>query len=661
MKKIICYFLLLSGIAILNAQVKETKISIDASKLKYKINKNIYGHFSEHLGNCIYGGMWVGENSKIPNTNGIRNDVVEALKRIKVPVLRWPGGCFADEYHWKDGIGPKDKRPTMINTNWGGVTENNSFGTHEFMELCRQVGCEPYFTGNIGSGTVQEMSQWIEYVNSDNISPMTDLRKQNGQEKSWGVKYWGLGNETWGCGGNMKPEYYSDQIRRYGSFCKNYGNNRLYKIACGASDADYNWTEVLMKDAGSYFDGLSLHHYSFANGRTATDFDERGWFDILKSSLAMEDLVTKHSAIMDKYDPNKRVGLMVDEWGTWFAVEPGTNPGFLFQQNTLRDAVAAACNLNIFNNHCDRVRMTNIAQIVNVLQSVILTKDEKMVLTPTYYVYDLFKVHQEAYKIPVNVETPDYIFDNDKLPAVNCSASLDEDGKIHISLCNIDPHSKEKVLCSLNKYDLKNVTGQAITSDKMNAHNSFDDPNVLVPQKFSDFKFTNNGLEVLMPAMSVVVLELEGKRELPPVREIKNAKPGLSYSYYEGIWDNIPNFNLLTAKSSGEIKNFIFPQECTLENFGVQYTGYIKLSKEGTYQFSATSDDGSALLIDDDIVVSNDGLHAPQEVSGTKYLNAGFHDIKVLFFQKGGGKALEVSIEEPGMVKQPIPVEMLYH
>ena len=408
-----------------HAQTTECKVVVDASELRVKINKNIYGQFSEHLGGGIYGGMWVGENSTIPNTNGIRNDVVEALRRIKVPVLRWPGGCFADEYHWKDGIGPRDKRPTMINTNWGGVTENNNFGTHEFMELCRQLGCDAYICGNVGSGTVQELSQWVEYVNSDNSSPITELRRKNGRDSSWGVQYWGIGNESWGCGGNMRPEFYADQVRRYGTYCRNYGKNKVFKIACGPPDDDYEWTDVMMKSAYGYMDGLSLHHYSFGDGKTATDFDEGGWFDILRNTMKMDEYLTKHSAIMDKADPNKKIALVVDEWGTWHAVESGTNPAFLYQQNTMRDAVAAACNLNILNNHCDRVRMANIAQTINVLQAMILTKGEKIVLTPTYYVFDMFKVHQGALWVKTKIKSPDYVFGEQKLPAVNCSASID--------------------------------------------------------------------------------------------------------------------------------------------------------------------------------------------------------------------------------------------
>lgn len=661
MRKLLILILLTISIYNLYAQDAVTNITIDASSLKYRIDKNIYGHFSEHLGNCIYGGIWVGEDSKIPNTKGIRNDVVQALKKIKVPVLRWPGGCFADEYHWKDGIGPRDKRPSMINTNWGGVTEDNSFGTHEFLELCSQVGCEPYFSGNVGSGTVQEMAQWVEYVNSDNFSPMTELRKANGREKSWGVKYWGIGNESWGCGGNMRPEFYADLYRRFATYSRDYGSNRLFKIASGSSSDDYNWTGVLMKNAGNHFSGLSLHHYAFNDGRIATDFDERGWFDVVKKSLALENMIVKHSEIMDKYDPNKRVGLMVDEWGTWYGVEPGTNPGFLFQQNTLRDAVTAACNLNMFNNHCDRVKMANIAQIVNVLQSVILTKDDKMVLTPTYHVFDMFKVHQDAFQLPVKLKTPNYVFGTDSLPSINCSASLDIDGKVHISLCNIDPNTSKKIFCSFNKFDVKNISGQILTGDKMNVHNSFDNQDVIHPEKFTNFKLVNNVMEIVMPSKSVVVLELEGKRELPPAKELKNAKAGITYKYYSGSWDNLPNFDLLTPISKGQLDNFILPEESASENFGVVYEGYIKLAETGMYQFFANSDDGSCIYIDDEVVVINDGLHAPVEQAGVKQLTAGFHNIKVMFFQKGGGKAFNISIEGPGLSKQNIPKEILFH
>jgi alpha-N-arabinofuranosidase len=645
----------------LRAQVHKDTVVLDASYLKYKISKNIYGQFSEHLGHCIYGGIWVGESSKIPNTRGIRNDVVAALKEIKVPVVRWPGGCFADEYHWKNGIGPRDKRPSMINTNWGGVTEDNSFGTHEFLDFCGQVGCEPYITGNVGSGTVQEFSQWVEYVNSDNVSPMTEMRKANGRDSSWGVKYWGIGNESWGCGGNMRPEYYADQVRRYGTYMRNYGKNRLFKIACGPSGDDYQWTEVLMKNAVGHMQGLSLHHYAFGDRKPAADFDESGWYDIMDKTLAIERYIDRHCAIMDKYDPNKKVALVVDEWGTWYGVEPGTNPGFLYQQNTMRDAVAAACNLNIFNNHCDRIRMANIAQMVNVLQAMILTDGGKMVLTPTYYVFDLFKVHQDAMLVKSNVKSADYVFEGKKLPAVNCSASIGEDGRLNISLCNIDPKSRQTASCEIKRFKPTKGTGQILTADAMNADNTFDRPDAVHPKQFSDFRIDGQSVTVNLPPMAVAVLELEGKHELPPALEVKNPKPGVECKYFEGQWEQLPNFGTLSPKRTEVVKQFVIPESNSGENFGTQYEGYIKLPADGLYTFSASSDDGTDLSVDDNLVVDNDGRHAPEEQSGTVLLKAGFHRIKVDFFQAGGGKVLEVRIEGPGVPRQIIPPSMLFH
>ncbi len=643
------------------AQDHTATVAADASDLRTVIDKNIYGQFSEHLGGCIYGGIWVGKNSKIPNTDGIRNDVVAALKKIRMPVDRWPGGCFADEYHWKDGIGPKNKRATMVNTNWGGVTEDNSFGTHEFLRFCSLTGGEPYITGNVGSGTVQEMSQWVEYINSDNVSPMTMLRKANGRDKSWGVKYWAIGNENWGCGGNMTPDYYADQVRRYGTYLRNYGGNRLYKIACGPSSGDYAWTETMMKDAMGYMNGLALHHYAFNDGKPARDFDEAGWFDLIANSLSIEGIIDRHCAIMDKYDPNRKVALIVDEWGNWFGVEPGTNPAFLFQQNTLRDAVTAASNLNIFNNHADRIRMANIAQLVNVLQALILTDGARMVCTPTYHVFDMMKVHQNAMLVKTSIESPDYVYKGKKLQAVNCSASIDKAGTMHVSFVNIDPNSPQSVTCSLKSFKPRSVSGQILTAAAMNACNTFEQPNSVVPAKFTDCRISGTDLSVTLPPKSVVVVEVEGTYELPPPLEVKDAVPGVKYEYYEGQWENIPSFGTLTPLRSGTIDRFVIPEPNSSENFGVRYTGYIKLPADGLYTFFVNSDDGAALVIDKNLVVDNDGRHAPQEASGTVNLRKGFHEISVTFFQAGGGKVLEVSIEGPGMKKQGLPAGLLFH
>ncbi|MDZ7291968.1 MAG: alpha-N-arabinofuranosidase [candidate division KSB1 bacterium] len=492
-------------------------MTVHVKEGKERISRHIYGHFSEHLGRCIYGGIWVGENSPIPNTRGIRNDIVKALREINIPNLRWPGGCFADEYHWKDGIGPREQRPKMINTHWGGVTEDNSFGTHEFMDLCEQLGCEPVICGNVGSGTVQEMSQWVEYLTSDNISPMTELRKQNGREKPWRVKFWGIGNETWGCGGNMRPEYYADVMRRYSTYCRNYGDNRLYKIACGPYDVNYEWTEVLMRDPATrrMMHGLSLHYYTVChdwnNKGSATNFNESEWFLTMSKTLRMEEFITKHAAIMDKYDPEKRIGLIVDEWGNWHDVEPGTNPAFLYQQNTLRDALVAAINLNIFNNHCDRVRMANIAQTINVLQAMILTQDEKMVLTPSYYVFKMFKVHHEATLLPVTLQSENYVLESGgAIPALNASASRDALGRLHISVCNLNPNKSVQLECELSGADkIKSVSGEIITAERMNAYNDFGKTEAVNIQPFKKFTLKQNNLSIELPAKAIVMLELK--------------------------------------------------------------------------------------------------------------------------------------------------------
>lgn len=489
------------------------KLTIQADLPKSVINKNIYGHFAEHLGRCIYEGLWVGEDSPIPNTDGIRNDVIAALKKLDIPVLRWPGGCFADEYHWKDGIGTKEGRKRMVNTHWGGVVENNHFGTHEFFRLCELLECEPYICGNVGSGTVREMSEWVEYMTFDGESPMAGWRQENGREKPWSLTYFGVGNENWGCGGNMRPEYYADLYRRYQTYTRNYGDNRLYKIAGGANVDDYNWTEVLMREAGRFMDGLSLHSYtipgSWEEKRPALGFDEAEWFETMQKSLHMDELITRHSAIMDKYDPEKRVGLIIDEWGTWFLSEPGSNPGFLFQQNTLRDALVAGIHLNIFHNHSDRVRMANIAQMVNVLQALILTEGDRMLLTPTYHVFKMYKVHMDNELLEVSLQSPDYTYGGVTIPQLSVSASRDAQGKVYISLCNISHDDSASVSLDIRGMAPGRVTGQILTHNELGAHNTFQNPDTVAPAAFDAASVNDGSLRCELPPASVVVLTLE--------------------------------------------------------------------------------------------------------------------------------------------------------
>ncbi|GHT71990.1 intracellular exo-alpha-L-arabinofuranosidase 2 [Spirochaetia bacterium] len=507
---------------------KSAGMVINADLGKHTIDKNIYGHFAEHLGRCIYDGIFVGKGSPIPNTDGIRIDIVEALKKIRIPLIRWPGGCFADEYHWKDGIGPQSDRKRMINTHWGGVVEDNSFGTHEFFRLCELLETEPYICGNVGSGTVQEMSEWVEYMNFDGESPMANLRRKNGQDKAWGLKYFGVGNENWGCGGKMRAEFYADQYRRYTTYARDYGNYPLYRIAAGPRNENYHWTKVLMEEAGYCMNGLALHYYTRLGDknqtivqpdgneiyihhpeisrRSATEFGEEEWFGIMKSSWKTDELVSKHSAIMDIYDPEKRVALIVDEWGTWFDNEPGTNPGFLYQQNTLRDALSAAIALNIFNNHADRVRMTNIAQTINVLQAMVLTEGSRMILTPTYHVFDLFKEHQNGTLLPVSMDVPDYIYNGETLPGLSVSASRSKKGEVFITIANPDPVHGVEVKLEIRPLLPKNISGRILSSPAMQDHNTFDDADKVRPERYTGVESSGGALRLTVPKRSVVSL-----------------------------------------------------------------------------------------------------------------------------------------------------------
>ena len=514
--KNLLFLFLFSVLAIISyGQAQKTAdLTVFTNQGKFIIDKHIYGHFSEHLGRCIYGGIWVGEDSKLPNIQGYRKDVFDALKKLNIPNLRWPGGCFADEYHWMDGIGPRADRPKMINTHWGGVVEDNSFGTHEFLNFCKLLGTEPYICGNLGSGSVEEMSDWVEYVNFDGQSPMSNLRAKNGDEKPWGVKYWGVGNENWGCGGNMTPEFYADQYRRYATYARSYGENRLYRIAGGANSWDVRWTEVLMKNIPyNLIQGISLHYYtvpgSWSQKGSATEFVEKDYFATVKKAADMNNLLDQHIAAMNKFDKGNRVALIVDEWGNWFDVEPGTNPGFLYQQNTMRDAITAGLTLNSFNNHAERVKMANIAQMINVLQAIILTDETRIVLTPTYHVFDLYQPHKDATLLPYNLNGPSYSVDGESLDAVSVSCSVDKNGKVSITLVNLDPNNDIKINCRTDGKEAKKVTGKYITSSKITDYNSFDAASVVTIKEFSGAKISKGMIETVLPSKSVVLLQIE--------------------------------------------------------------------------------------------------------------------------------------------------------
>ena len=491
------------------------QLIINADQGTQTIDPHIYGHFAEHLGRCIYEGFWVGENSDIPNTRGIRNDVVEALKNLNIPNLRWPGGCFADEYHWMDGIGPRETRKQMVNTHWGNVVENNHFGTHEFFDLCEMLGTQAYICGNVGSGSVQEMADWVEYITHPGGSKMAELRKSNGREEPWKLPFFGVGNESWGCGGNMLPEYYAHEYRRYQTYVRQYGEHKIYKIACGANAADFNWTDVLMKQAVGHMDGLSLHYYTlpgdWGKKGSATQFDEAEYHKTLAECLKMDELITRHGVIMDKYDPQKRVGMIVDEWGTWYDVEPGTNPGFLYQQNTQRDALVAGLNFHIFHNHADRVKMANIAQTVNVLQAMILTDGAQMILTPTYHVFEMFKVHQGATRVPTHLQSEIYANGDSEIPAISASASRDSEGRLNLSLCHTQPGQSATVEIEVRGLQAATATGRVLACDAIDARNTFEAPHAVAPRELTSDELQLDGqkLRVTLPGASVAIVTLE--------------------------------------------------------------------------------------------------------------------------------------------------------
>ncbi len=488
------------------------RLTVHADRPGARIDPNLQGQFAEHLGHGIYGGVWVGEDSPIPNTRGYRNDVLGALRALHVPVVRWPGGCFADIYHWRDGIGPRANRPVTLNATWGGVEETNAFGTQEFFEFAELIGARVYLSGNVGTGTPQEMADWIEYVTSDTHSSLAEMRRRNGRDKPWRLDFFAIGNETWGCGGTMRPEYYADLYRQYATFIRVPKGKSPLRIASGANTDDVHWTDALMAEAAASMDALTLHYYTLPTGHwdhkgAATGFGEGEWIATLGATLRMDDLITRHAAVMDRYDPSKRVGLFVDEWGTWYDPEPHTNPAFLTQPNTLRDAIVAALNLDVFQAHADRVRMANIAQMVNVLQAMILTDGARMVLTPTYHVFEMYRPFQGATFLPIDLAAPPYHFGEATVPSVHASAARDASGKINLALVNLDPHRGVTVAAAIAGGAARSVRGRVLTGPAMDTQNTFAAPNAIQPAPIGA-RLEHGEVRVWLPAKSVVVLEV---------------------------------------------------------------------------------------------------------------------------------------------------------
>lgn len=504
-----------------SAAALEATAVIRGDKEQGVISRHLYGHFAEHLGRCIYDGIWVGEDSPIPNVRGHRKDIVEALRALQIPNLRWPGGCYADDYHWRDGIGPRDQRPRRVNIHWGQVVDTNAFGTHEFLDLCEQIGAEPYIAGNVGSGTPQELRDWIEYMTYDGDSELARLRRQNGRDKPWKVRYFGVGNENWGCGGEMRPEYYADLFRRYATFCRDFGPNRLVRVACGPGGFNQQWARVVMDQAHPHMQAFSIHFYTvvpnWQDKTPATGFGEPEWFSMLRECRQMDRAIRESKTEMDRVDRNKRIAMYVDEWGSWYRTEPG-HPGYsLFQQNSIRDAVLAGLTFHIFHEHNDRVRMANIAQTVNVLQAMILTDREKMLLTPTYHVFEMYKVHYDATRLPVELNSPDYspadasVAGEASIPALSVSASRDKAGVVHVSIVNC--HAREGVTLNadVSGIDATTVGGRILTANELDGHNTFEQPDRVQPVGFAGAKIERRQLQATIPPRSVVVLRLERK------------------------------------------------------------------------------------------------------------------------------------------------------
>ena len=497
-------------------------LKVDASKPGPKIDRNIFGQFAENLGHGLYEGIWVGPDSSIPNTRGIRNDVVAALRELNVPNVRWPGGCFADQYHWRKGIGPRDKRPATVNSAWGDVIDTNAFGTDEFMDFIQQIGSTPYVSINVGSGTPQEAAEWLEYMTAAAPTALAKERAANGHPEPYKVGFLGIGNESWDCGGAMTPDYYVSLMKVYSRFVLNMNpeqrdHGQMLKIAVGPGSPDTEWTESVMQAWKKHtwawnISGVSLHRYTVPNGWPPSTGSENFGLDdyvkTLKSTLLMDEFLRKQEAVMDKYDPEKKLTLSVDEWGAWYAPLPGSNPAFLVQQNSIRDAILASLNLNIFARHADRVRMANIAQMINVLQAMILTDKEKFVLTPTYYVFKMYVPFQDAASVPVAFDAGTYTHGGASLPRVDAIAAKSSDGKLLLEITNLDAENPAAIDVDLTGVTATSARAETLTAPSVDSINTFELPNTVAP-KAAAVKVQDGKLSLTVEPRSVTVVVIE--------------------------------------------------------------------------------------------------------------------------------------------------------
>jgi alpha-N-arabinofuranosidase len=513
---------LLAGTATF-ARAAEIDLVVRADQPGDTISRFLYGQFAEHLGRGIYEGIWVGEDSEIPNTRGFRDDVIAALKELHIPVIRWPGGCFADEYDWRDGIGPREERPVRINTHWGWVEETNAFGTHEFFDLVEMLGSEAYIAGNVGSGSPREMAQWLEYMTAEGDNSLARLRRANGRDEPWKVAFFGVGNETWGCGGNMTPEYYTDVFKRYSVFLKGPRDNMPKKVASGGQNAETDWTEALsagVRTTPDYMhamDGISHHYYTLPTGDwskhgRATGFGEEEWISTLWRTMLVDGHLAAQEAVLEKNDPDGEIGIYLDEWGTWYDREEGSRAGFLYQQSSIRDALVAALNFNIFHRHTKRLHMANIAQTVNVLQAVILTQGSETLRTPTYHAFEMYVPFQEATFVPVeDGEVPAYALGDVSVPQVSASSALTRGGDLVLALVNLHARDGIDVAVRVAGFEAAATSGRVLAGDAIDAHNTFDDPDAVKPAELAVDR-GDGSFGVSLPARSVSVVTFSRRR-----------------------------------------------------------------------------------------------------------------------------------------------------
>jgi alpha-N-arabinofuranosidase len=503
------------------------------------ISPNIYGHFVENLSGVLYDGIWLGEKSPVANIDGVRKSLIEHMRKIKATVIRFPGGCFADSYDWRDGVGPAEKRPRRTNFWAMGESEKapashrydpNAVGTNEFVHFCNLIGAEPYLAANVRSLPASAFQQWVEYCNSPaGSTTLADARVAAGYPDPFRVKYWGVGNESWGCGGEFTPQEYAVEFRRYSTWLPTYGDN-LNLIASGPNTDDWNWTrefltEVLRKGPGALrrIYGMALHHYAWnlSRGKTqdwvagkgeALKFDTVDWYELLREGERMEGLVTGHWQVLSEFDHQHRVKLVVDEWGPWYRPGSEATPGDqLEQMPTLRDAVFSGMTLDIFNRHPEKVAMANCAQLINCLNSLYLAHEDKFVITPVGHVFDLYSSHQGGDALRTVFSAPNVHYDRDGQPAsywgLKGSASVRDKS---LTITAVNPSTSEPRLAeiALRGATVKEASMRFLSNADIHAHNTFEQKEVIVPQT-KPLSMSGGTLVAEFPPASVVALHIQ--------------------------------------------------------------------------------------------------------------------------------------------------------